>query len=197
MGIWERVDELFLAENGVINNPNISDIIKKMSLEESAQFFIDEFRLTHTIDYVINRIEEIVSEQYANNIQLKPYVMEFLDWLDERNIPYCIATATYKSLAESALKRLGIFNRFKFILTCSDVGEGKTSPKVYLCSAERLGLLPCETAVFEDALHCMETTKSAGFYVVGIYDKTSANDWEDIKRICNKTIMSFKELIVD
>ena len=77
MGIWERVDELFLAENGVINNPNISDIVKKMSLEESAQFFIDEFRLTHTIDYVINRIEEIVSEQYANNIQLKPYVMEF------------------------------------------------------------------------------------------------------------------------
>ncbi len=195
MEVWERVDEIFLAENGIVNHSNISDIVKKMSIEESAQFFIDEFKLLHTNDYVIKRIEEIVCEQYAKNIELKPYAEQFLDWLDEKNIPYCVATATYKTLAESALKRLGVIDRFKFVLTCSDVGEGKTSPKVYLCATEKLGLLPSETAVFEDALHCMETAKKAGFYVMGMYDKISADDWNDITKICDRTVMSFKELI--
>jgi len=197
MKIWERADELFLSENGIACKPEISDIVKKMSIEESAQFFIDKFRLPHTKGYVIDRIEEIVSEQYEKRIQLKPYVEQFLDWLDERNIPYCIATATYKTLAESALKRLGVLDRFKFLLTCSDVGEGKTSPRVYLDSAERLNLLPNEIAVFEDAFHCIETAKEAGFYVVGIFDETSADEWDDIRKICNRTIISFKELITD
>lgn len=195
MEIWETVDEFFLKENNIKYICDISDKVKKLSIEESAQFFIDEFKLTHTREYVIKRIEEIVSEQYEFNIPLKPYVTEYLDMLDSKGIPYCIATATYRSLAETALRRLGILDRFKFILTCSDIGEGKTSPKVFLRAAEMLGVKPCNTAVIEDALHCIETAGKADFHVIGIKDKTSEADWKQITEISDKTISSFKELL--
>jgi HAD superfamily hydrolase (TIGR01509 family) len=196
MKVWEDVDRIFLEENAIYNVTSVSDVVKKMTLEESAQYFIDRFELSYTTEYVINRIEEIVAEQYAKNIQLKPYAEEFLDWLDKNNIPFCIATATYASLAEAALRRLGILERFRFVLTCSDIGIGKTSPKVYLHAAEKLGFMPCETAVIEDAFHCIQTAKNAGFYVIGVFDKTSQADWPQIKEISDKTISSFSELII-
>lgn len=196
MHVWETVDKIFLQENNVPYSPEISEALKTMSLEESAQFFIDEFMLTHSREYVINRIEEIVYQQYAMNIPLKPYVTDFLNMLDTLNIPYCIATATYASLADKALNRLGILERFKFILTCSEVGENKTSPKVYIRAAEKLGLKPNETAVIEDALHCIETAKNAGFFVVGIKDDSSRNDWNKIKSIADLTVLSFSDLLI-
>lgn len=194
MPVWYDVDRIFLTENNIDPPDDISEIVKKMSIEQSSDYFIKRFGLSHSQEYVINRIEEIVKEQYEFTIPLKPYVVEYLDFLDSRNIPYCIATSTYSGLARCALKRLGIYDRFKFILTCSEAGEGKTSPLIYIKSAERLGTLPSETAVFEDSLHCVETSLKAGFYTVGVYDPCTLEcDLMKIKKSCSLYIENFSQ----
>ena len=102
MGIWYKIDRLFLKENGVTDPPaDISDRMKKMTVDESSEYFITHFGLSCTKEYVIRRIEELVRHEYEENIPLKPYVSELLDVLDSRRIPYGIATATYRSLAEA------------------------------------------------------------------------------------------------
>ena len=97
------------------------------SLREAAAFFISEFALDMTPEQVIARIENLAAEEYRLRIPLKPGVLEVLDGLDARHIPYCIATATYDSLVEAALERLGIRHRFRFVLTCSQVGSTKAT----------------------------------------------------------------------
>ena len=118
MGIWYKIDRLFLKENGVTDPPaDISDRMKKMTVDESSEYFISHFGLSCTKEYVIRRIEELVRHEYEENIQLKPCVEELLDLLDSKCIPYGIATATYRSLAEAVLRRCGIYERFSFLLT--------------------------------------------------------------------------------
>ncbi len=181
MGIWYNIDRQFLLENGVTNPPeDISERMKKMSVDESSEYFITEFGLSCTKEYVIKRIEELVRTEYEERIALKEGVCELLDYLDEKGIPYGIATATYRSLAEAVLKRHGIYERFGFLLTDSEYPKGKRSPEIFLGAAEKLGLSPNETAVAEDSLHCIETALSAGFFTVGILDKYSAKDSKEI-----------------
>lgn len=195
MGIWTTIDRAFLKENGVENPPqDVSDKVRKMSVEESSEYFIKEFGLSCTVEYVIRRIEELVRVQYEEKIGLKPGVKELLDYLDEKGVLYGIATATYKKLAEAVLERHGIKERFRFILTDSEYPTGKTSPDIFLGGAENLELKPEEILVAEDSLHCIETAVKAGFYTVGVSDEISANDRKSIKAIADAYVERIDEI---
>ena len=195
MQIWTKIDRKLLIENGVENiPPDISDRVRKMTIEESAQYFIDEFRLKCTNEYIIKRIEDLVRIEYEENILLKPYAAEFLDYLDEKKIPYGVATATYKGLAEAVLKRCGIWERMRFLLTEVEYPLGKKFPDIFLGGAERLGAEPEEVLVFEDSLHCIETAAKAGFITAGVYDEVSWNEQSLIADTADYYVRSLKEL---
>ncbi len=197
MKIWTKIDRRLLRENGVENiPPDISDRVRKMTIEESAQYFIDEFRLECTIEYIIKRIEELVRTEYEENIPLKPYAKEILDFLDEKGVPYGVATATYKGLAEAVLKRCGIRERIQFLLTEIEYPLGKNFPDIFLGGAKRLGSEPEEVLVVEDSLHCIETAAKSGFVTAGIYDEVSWNEQSLIADMADHYVRSLKELEV-
>lgn len=195
MKIWTKIDRKLLRENGVENiPPDISDRVRKMTIDESAQYFIDEFRLECTNEYIIKRIEELVRMEYEENIPLKPYAAEFLDYLNEKKIPYGVATATYKGLAEAVLKRCGIWEQMRFLLTEVEYPLGKKFPDIFLGGAEMLGLEPEEVLVVEDSLHCIETAAKAGFITAGVYDEVSWNEQSLIADTADYYVGSLKEL---
>ncbi|MCM1006962.1 MAG: HAD family phosphatase [Ruminococcus flavefaciens] len=195
MKIWTKIDRKLLRENGVENiPPDISDRVRKMTIEESAQYFIDEFRLGCTNEYIIKRIEELVRMEYEENIPLKPYAAEFLDYLDEKKVPYGVATATYKGLAEAVMKRCGIWEQMRFLLTEVEYPLGKKFPDIFLGGAEMLGLEPKEVLVVEDSLHCIETAAQSGFITAGVYDEVSWNEQSLIADTADYYVGSLKEL---
>ena len=195
MGIWYKIDRLFLKENGVTDPPaDISDRMKKMTVDESSEYFINHFGLSCTKEYVIRRIEELVRHEYEENIQLKPYVSELLDVLDSRRIPYGIATATYRSLAEAVLRRCGIYDRFSFLLTDKEYPCGKRRPDIFLGAAERLGTVPRETLVIEDSLHCIMTAAGAGFITAAVYDDAADAERPEIESPADMYFMSLSDV---
>lgn len=184
MSIWHEIDIRFFAENGLTLPEGLSEQVSKMSMEEWAEFFVREFPIGLTPEGVIRRIEEMAEVYYAETIPPKPYVSEFLDFLDNSGLPYGIATATYRSSAEAVLKRLGMLERMQFLLTAEDIPGGKTTPAMYLHAAKLLGTKPAETLVAEDALHCVQMAVQCGFPVAGVYDDSCpAEEWEEICRL--------------
>lgn len=194
MSVWENVDKNFLEENGIVPPPGISDIVKKMTIQDSAMYFKTRFSLEHSCEYIIDRIEEMVSEQYKSVIPLKKGAEETVKKLKAQGFKMCVATATYNRLADSALKRLDIYDCFDFILTCSDAGAGKDKPDIFIQAAEKMGCAPDETAVAEDSLHCIETAAGAGFFTIGVYDEVNEPDWSDICRISDVTVKNINEI---
>ena len=196
MTVWSSIDREFLIENGIADPPpEVSDVVKKMTVDESSQYFIDRFGLSCTKEYVIKRIEDMVRHRYEEQIPLKPHAVELMDHLDKRGIPYGIATATYKGLAEAALKRCGVYDRFRFLLTDIEYPAGKNYPDIFFGGAERLGTEPVETLVVEDSLHCIETAKSAGFPVCGVYDPVAEPDRKRIEELSDHYVRSLDDII--
>ena len=195
MQIWYDIDRRFLLENGVENPPReISDKVKRMTVEQAADVFIEQFSLKCTQEYVIKRIEELVRIEYEEKIPLKPYAMELLDNLDNKGIPYGIATATYSSLARSVLERHGIYDRIKFLLTDAEYPRGKKFPDIFMGAAELLGTKPGETIVVEDSLHSVITAKNAGFITAAVYDEASAEDRTELEKKSDYYFTSLKEM---
>jgi len=195
MKVWYETDRKFMRENGVYEVPaEVSENLKKMTIFESSGYLIDYFHFDFSKEYLINRIEELVRIEYEQNIGLKPYVREILDFLDSECVPCGIATATYKSLAEAVLKRCGISKRFDFIFTDEDYPNGKKFPDIFLGCAEKFGIKPSETLVVEDSLHSIITAKNAGFVTVGIYDESSKSLQKDIENTADYYFSSLEGL---
>lgn len=195
MYIWYQIDKELAAENGIADLPReVSERIKKMSINEAAQFCIDELGFTMTKEQIISRIEELVRIEYEKNIQLKEYAADILDFLDEKGIPYCAATATYKNLAESVMKRCGIYDRMSFLLTDVEYPKGKKFPDIFLGAAERLGIAPSAALVVEDSLHCLKTASRAGFMTAAVYDEAAEPERAEIERTAGYYGTSLKEI---
>ena len=178
MRIWHEIDIAFFAENGLTLPEGLSEQVAKMSIDEWADFFVQNYVPSLTPAQVIARIEEMAAEHYRHTIPMKPYVTEVLDMLDARGIPYGICTATYRSSADAVLTRLGLRERMRFVLTGEDHPVGKTSPDIYFDAQKRLGSAVSQTLVIEDALHCIETAVNAGFPVAAVYDPATPDaDW--------------------
>ena len=95
-------------------------------------------------------------------------VVVFVGDLVARGVPRAVATSASRVDAEPILERIGLRNRFDFLVTAEDVRRGKPDPEVYLRAARGLGQEPARCLVFEDALVGVRAARSAGMRVIGV-----------------------------
>lgn len=179
-GMWRQVDGRLMAHYGKEVPPDLSETVQRMSIEEFSQFFVEEFDLPVTPEQIAQQVADMVAEEYREKLQLKPHVPEILDWLDQQDIPYGVATATYGELAEAALRRLHVWERPRFLLTEQNAGAPKTQPRIFQLAAQKLHLGRRQIAVVEDSLHALEGAKNGGFFTIGIADPENAPVWKEI-----------------
>lgn len=195
LSVWADSDREFLAGLGFEYDPKHSLAMKTMHFDSACEYLVREFSLPLTAEETGKRILEIVEEHYINGVPLKDGAEEFLAAAKSAGIKMCVATSNKKALAEASLKAKGIMDYLEFVITSDEVGGGKESPDIFLKAAEMLGAKPSETAVFEDSIHAVLSAKSAGFKVVGVYDKLCPEEFDEIEKSANMTIKSFTELL--
>lgn len=133
-----------------------------------------------TVDYhqVREKRKELVEECIQKNgIQLKPGVLELLQWLKANNIRTAIATATDMERTNRYLKMLGIHEYFDKLISATMVAEGKPSPDIYLYACEQMERKPEECIAVEDSPNGVMSAYRAGCKVVLVPDQTPCEDY--------------------
>lgn len=194
MSVWKNIGNDFLISQGKVPEENLNQSLKDMNLNQSSQYFIDKYNIELTVEEIINNINKLVEAKYRECIQLKPYAKEILEYLQGKNIKMCVATESDKKIAKPTLQKLGIIDYFDFIITSGEVGIGKSNPKIFIESANRLSLNNNEIIVVEDSSYSVKTAKSAGFYTVGIFDEMADVNKSEIMSISDRYINSLEEM---
>ena len=194
MFIWSEIGYKFLEKKNIHLPAGADEQFTTMSLMEAAEYYIKHFDNTATIEGIVADINSLVENFYFNDVLKKPGIEEFLEFLKNRGVKMCVATATDKYMVEKALERNGLLHYFSEIFTCNGVGAGKNSSLIYDISLEHLGTTKEETFVFEDALYAIETANKAGYNIVGIKDVSEKADPEVIKAYCNYFINNYEEI---
>lgn len=182
MPMWETVADKYLLANGIEPPKNFWEFFKVMSLRQSAEYMKDKYFPSKSVQEIMDGLNEQTALGYSKEVCLKDGVKEFLEMLKSKNIPCAVATATDRKYVEVCLKRLGIIEYFSVIKTCTEVGEGKDTPKVFDEAALALGATRQASIVFEDAAHAIRTAVKAGYRVCAVYDNASKEDEDAIIR---------------
>ncbi len=194
MHIWSDIGLLFLKNKGIEPEPGVEDKFVTMSMVQAAEYYIKNIDPKATVMEIVNEVNSLVQGFYFNEVIKKDGIKEFLDFLKNRGVKMCVATATDKHLVEKALERNGIREYFSEIFTCGSVGAGKDTPVIYNEALKHLGTPKVNTYVFEDALYAIETANKAGYNIIGISDVSEKADPEDIKKLCNYFINDYSEI---
>lgn len=182
MPVWRDAGDRFLLQRGIAPPPGLYQALKSFDMPQTAQYLLEHFPLQGSLQETIDSINSLVMEQYQSAVPLKEGVLPLLLYLQERGVRLCAATASDRVLAEAAFSRTGILPYFERILTCTEEGISKTRPEFYRQAAAKLGLLPQETAVFEDALHAVKAARAAGFFVVAVAEPSAREDEREIRK---------------
>ena len=192
MGVWDTLGANYLRRKGKQPPADLTDRIKTMTLREAALLFSQEFGVDLPVEVIIRELDELAASAYREEILPKPGAEAFVRELGSRGIRCCIATATDRTLIEAALERCGMADCFSKIVTCGEVGCGKTKPDVFRRAMELLEADRDSTVVFEDALHAAETAKRDGFFTIGVYDVYESHPG-DLRAVCDGWLPGFED----
>lgn len=196
-GIWHDIDLDFFLKRGYKEVPeNYAQEIVHMGLEQGAIMTMEKYGIEgDTPESIKKEWEEASKDKYLNEIALKPYALELLEYLKNNNIHLALATANDESLYRPCLDRLKITHYFEIISDVNKVKEGKSSPKLYDSIIEQFGVSKEETIVFEDTVMGLRTAHNAGYITVGVDDLGSRDVEQEKMKYSSIYVFSFKELL--
>jgi HAD superfamily hydrolase (TIGR01509 family) len=112
----------------------------------------------------------------AHGIPLKPGAVGLLRELRERRLPIALVTSASAYTAHSHLRRCGMLEDFRAVVTRDDVEHGKPHPEPFLKAARGIGILPSRCLALEDS-HCgTEAAYRSGMMVVMVPDLLEPSD---------------------
>ena len=155
----------------------------------------EQFNLPESVEELKAGFEKLSREKYINEVPAKPYVKEYMEKLKSEGVKIGVATSGYPELWQHALKRLGMLHLIDGFALTSETGVNKSQPDVYLLAAERIGVEPSRCMVFEDIVSGIIGAKKGGMMATAIYDDLNKAQTEEFKKLADRYIVSWKELL--
>jgi beta-phosphoglucomutase len=108
--------------------------------------------------------QELISTMSSKD--LLPGAVEALDTV--RRAGLRIGLASVSKNAFTVLERLGITDKFDYVVDAATIARGKPDPEIFLKAARELGVAPADCLGVEDAVAGVTAIKAAGMFALGI-----------------------------
>lgn len=212
IGIWNKTDSEMIEKYGRIkvdediiqrdrdnflSNNNDKDIYI-----EYCNYLIEKYNMNITKDEFLKERYGSVQDYFVNKMDYKEYVDKVINKLYSLGYTLCIGTTTTKNQIDTYAnknikmkEKVDLYKIFDYIVTKEDIKNKKPNPEVYLNILNHYEIDPKDCLVFEDSIAGIKASKSAGIEVVNIYDVYADNDREEIDKLTDYKIDSFKEIL--
>jgi HAD superfamily hydrolase (TIGR01509 family) len=160
---------------------NLDSIPKKLEskffgrkLSEIVKILVDYYKINSKPKEILERREKIALK-LLKDLKPMPGLKKLIKFLRYSNYKIALASSSERKEIQFILKKFGMIDIFKIIVSGEEVKAGKPNPEVYVKAAKKLRLFPNECLVFEDSKNGITSAKEAGMKVVAV--RNSLADW--------------------
>ena len=158
----------FLKSFDVEQDPAIQAQLLGRRLPEAMAISQKGYNLPGSLDELSARYGQMRIEALRGAVSAMPGALEIVAFGREQNLPMALATSGMRTHADISLAETGLAGNFDVEVTGDEVQRGKPAPDLLLLAAERLGVSPEATVVFEDSPLGVEAAVAAGMIVVAV-----------------------------
>ena len=128
---------------------------------------------------MVSEKEALYRELYRPHLEPCAGLVDFLHAARADGISCAVVTGGSKENVSFVLDGLGIRDCFSCVVDASQYERGKPAPDCYLQAADRLGVVPGDCVVFEDAVNGIRAAQAAGMRVVAFTTTNVRRTLED------------------
>jgi HAD superfamily hydrolase (TIGR01509 family) len=133
-----------------------------------------------------------VERAFQAGVCLKAGVVELVEEIEARGLPFALATSSSRKSAERHLREHGLWDRFRAVVGREDVDRHKPHPDPYLEAARRLGVAPGGCLALEDSHNGVRAAHAAGMMTVMVPDLLAPTD--EMHGLCVHVLESLHEV---
>ena len=134
--LWSKFGERYLQNENFTPSVEDDKKVRTLTLKEAMNLIHNNYRLGESGEELLALANCIMADFYANTVELKSGVREFLEYCKNSGVKMCLATATAPELIDLAIKHCNIGHYFLKIFSCSNLGKGKEEPDIFLLASE-------------------------------------------------------------
>jgi HAD superfamily hydrolase (TIGR01509 family) len=134
-----------------------------------------KYSLRQSVEELIQLNRQAYCECLKSNCDIEPIegVGELIVDLYKNSVKLAVASSSSQEIIQIILDKFGIKKYFSVIVSGDEVKEGKSSPRIFLHTAEKLKVNPWECIVIEDSHDGIRSTKEAGMKCVAFNNPSS------------------------
>ena len=197
MPMWKAITYEYAQDRGLDAPPGLHRTLNRLSMEQCAAAY-KELGAPGSLEEIRKELSQYALNGYRDRVKEKPHATALLKLLHENGVHVAVATASNPVGVRTALEANGMTPYVEYLVSCTEVGQGKDSPAVFLNCAEHFGAVPAECVVFEDSAYALRTARGAGFLTVGIRDEISAEEpGADCSQLCHRYLPDYAQLLAE
>ena len=182
---WQKAHIEAVGKYDYVINPSDVRAMAGHKTIEIAQYWIDQFKIDTTASALSEQIVEQVIACIKREGSALPGVYEALQLFAAHDIPMAIASSATPDVIAAVMDKLKLYDKLLFSYSAINEAKGKPDPGVFLTTAKKLGVLPEDCLVFEDALSGIRAAKAAGMKCIAVPEtanlkKTEFKDEADL-----------------
>lgn len=171
---WKKLAD----KEGIFFNKEINHRLRGVSRMASLDIILEKSNKTYSDQEKVD-LTNFKNDIYLNFLDdltpndLLPNALNLIYYLKDKGIKVAIGSSSKNT--EKILNQLQITDLFNAVADGNDITRSKPNPEVFLVACEKLGLLPDECLVVEDAISGIEAAKAAGMTAVAINDACNSD----------------------
>ena len=194
--VWKNAFDKAGDKYGI---PNLGDTLFPSSIGkrlEDEQELLDRLLPSDIQNQLINEWRQIGLSSLEKEVPVKPGLYEMLDYLEQHHIKMAVATTTRRELTEQRLKKIGVYDRFDYVLCGDEVTKRKPDPEIYLSVLKKMNTDAKNALVLEDSVVGVEAAYRAGIDCIQVPDLIAPTEVQEKQTICIvKDLMEARDYI--
>lgn len=194
--VWKNAFDKAGDKYGI---PNLGDTLFPSLIGkrlEDEQELLDRLLPSDIQNQLINEWRQIGLGSLEREVPVKPGLYEMLDYLEQHHIKMAVATTTRRELTEQRLKKIGVYNRFDYVLCGDEVINRKPDPEIYLSVLHKMNTKAENAIVLEDSSVGVEAAYRAGIDCIQVPDLIAPTEVQEKQTICIvKDLMEARDYI--
>ncbi|NLC05934.1 MAG: HAD-IA family hydrolase, partial [Erysipelothrix sp.] len=147
--------------------------------------YMKQIRKVIDNDSIVDEVRQHQREAYhgyfaENNPDIMEGALSLLEALRKMDVKIALATSTRKESATRSLNKVGLFEKFDYLVFGDMVSNSKPNPEIYNKVIEDLGILKKDAVILEDSYHGIKAANNAEIDVIWVKDFIDHSDKKDI-----------------
>lgn len=166
LGAWEEAERDLFAQTGALTQEQ-EDLIHSAPIERAAEIF-HEFGAGESAAEVLAHLDEHLLSYYRDKAGPMPGACECVRAIAERGIPCVVLSSSPRRYLEAGLRRIGILDCFRELISTDEVGASKRDDAIYEHAERLLGAERADIWAVDDAPYAIGVMSAFGLRTVGV-----------------------------